>query len=88
MPQSPIKPVSQILMFMHCAQCVPRKPDGLSPSEWNLTETGFTKEGIQVWCRRCQVNVAHVDFQGQKHPAMLDLLGVFPDPQKPKAPEG
>ena len=42
---------------------------GLSPREYAQLEVGFTKLGIQVWCRRHGVNVLHMDFKGRKFPA-------------------
>lgn len=59
----------QIQGFMHCANCMSRKPDGISPAEWAKLECGWTQQGFQVWCRRCDVNVVHVNFEGQQHPA-------------------
>ena len=42
---------------------------GMSPREYASLEVGFTKEGLQIWCKRHEVNVMHIDFQGQRHPA-------------------
>lgn len=58
-----------ILTFFHCARCIDRKPDFLSPREYANLEVGFTQLGLQVWCNRCECNVVHIDFQGNRHPA-------------------
>jgi hypothetical protein len=55
--------------FIHCGLCMEELPVGQSPREYAQLEIGFTKLGIQVWCKRHEVNVMHVDFEGQKHPA-------------------
>ena len=53
---------NNIVGFMHCGQCMADPGSAL--------DVGWTKEGIQVWCRRCDINVMHMDFQGRKHPAV------------------
>ena len=39
-----------------------------SPSlqKYSLLDVGFTKRGLQVWCRRHDVNVVHIDFDGNR----------------------
>ncbi len=66
-----IPATNEITSFFHCARCLPYKPAAISPRDWANLEAGFTSFGIQVWCRRCDVNIMHVDFQGQRHPANL-----------------
>lgn len=61
---------SEIISFVHCWNCLKQKPDGVSPRDWAQLEVGWTKEGLQVWCKRCEANVVHVDFEGMKHPAI------------------
>lgn len=70
-PPRPIPNTYEITQFFHCAQCMPARPPHLSPREWMELEIGFTPLGIQVWCKRCECNVCHIDFQGQRHPANL-----------------
>ncbi len=60
---------NEIVQYLHCAVCLNELPVGLSPREFAQLEVGFTVAGLQVWCKRHEVNVMHVDFQGQKHPA-------------------
>lgn len=60
---------NEITMFFHCKKCFARKPPNKSPREWAELEAGFTPLGIQVWCRRCEANIVHIDFQLQQHPA-------------------
>jgi len=67
---------NNIHMFMHCRHCLQDfkdmapGTDGESPSTYSQLEIGWTLLGIQVWCRRHECNVMHVDFEGQKHPAI------------------
>jgi len=58
-----------ISAYCHCGLCLEERPDGVSPRDWGQLEVGFTREGIQVWGKRHEVNVIHINFQGQKHPA-------------------
>lgn len=55
-----------IRTFFHCALCIAQKPAGFAPRDWAELEVGFTREGLQVWCRRHECNVIHIDFEGQK----------------------
>ena len=68
---SDISNTNEIEMFIHCAACLSEKPDNTSPREWASLEVGWTKLGFQVWCKRHDANVMHVDFQGAKHPANI-----------------
>ncbi len=61
---------SSIVSFMHCKKCMEELPEGISPRDWQRNEAGFTAEGMQVWCVRHKLNVIHIDFEGQKHPAI------------------
>ena len=63
----------EIRAFFHCGKCLSEKPDDLSPRDWASLEVGWTPLGLQVWCKRHEVNVCHIDFQGQKHPANLGI---------------
>ena len=56
----------QIEQYFHCVQCMRQIPEGESPRSWQRVQVGFTKKGIQIWCVRCDLNVAHFDFMGQK----------------------
>ena len=71
-PRREIPNTNEIKSFFHCAKCMPDKPGDQSPRMWASLEVGFTLLGLQVWCKRCECNVAHIDFEGHKHPANLD----------------
>lgn len=60
---------NEISAFFHCIHCLKTKPNGISPRAWVSIEAGWTPLGFQVWCKRCEMNVIHMDFEGQKHPA-------------------
>ena len=57
---------SSITMFFHCKECMVEKPPSVAPREWARLEVGWTEKGVQVWCVRHNMNVAHIDFLGQK----------------------
>lgn len=67
-------PHNNIKRFFHCRKCLDEKPIDQSPRDWAQLEVGFTIAGIQVWCKRHECNVCHVDFQGYKHPALLTTV--------------
>lgn len=58
-------------MYLHCNQCLKELPPDTSPQEYSNTQTGFTKQGLQVWCNRHKCNVVHIDFECQQHPANI-----------------
>ena len=60
------KTKNQIVQFFHCATCLKDLPGNQSPRDWVRPEIGWTKKGLQVWCTRCETNIIHLDFLGQK----------------------
>lgn len=60
---------NQIETFLHCGRCLREKPPNVSPREWASIEVGMTPQGMQIWCKRHEVNIAHIDYEGHQHPA-------------------
>lgn len=60
--------------YMHCGLCLKERPDDVSPQDWARLEVGWTRLGLQVWCKRHKCNVVHIDFEGEKHPANTNRL--------------
>lgn len=75
-PQREISNTNEILSHLHCALCLRSMPPGESPQSWARRDVGFTRQGIQVWCARHNVNIMHMDFQGKKHPANSTRLPI------------
>lgn len=48
-----------IRLHAHCARCARTKPANQSPSEWSRLDAGLTATGLQVWCKRCGIEVFH-----------------------------
>ena len=61
----------KIKMFLHCKKCLDELPGDQSPRDYAAIEAGWTKLGLQLWCKRHEKNIIHVDFEGQRHPANL-----------------
>ena len=61
-----------------CAKCsedvLQGRSNGLSMREYAAVDVGFTAIGVQVWCRRHNINVVHIDFQGNRLPADFRCL--------------
>lgn len=57
---------NEIFQYYHCGLCLADKPLNISPRDWARLEVGATPQGIQVWCKRHECNVIHIDFAGQK----------------------
>jgi hypothetical protein len=50
-----------------CAKCADEYTSGATDAaslrDYSRVDVGFTDQGIQVWCRRHDLNVVHVDFE-------------------------
>jgi hypothetical protein len=57
---------NEIQLFFHCGKCLEELPPNTNPQEWGALEVGWTSAGVQVWCKRHDINVMHLDFEGQK----------------------
>lgn len=66
---------NEIKAFLHCALCMAEKPRTVSARDYARLEIGWTDIGFQAWCVRHDVNVLHVDFEGQKHKANTTRRG-------------
>jgi hypothetical protein len=52
---------NEIEFYMHCAKCLQAIPPDTTPRAWGALEVGFQTDGtVQVWCKRCEQNVAVV----------------------------
>lgn len=65
----PIPNTLSVVAYCHCSRCIREMPAEVSPRDWAQLEVGFTALGLQVWCKRHDINVMHIDFEGQTHPA-------------------
>ena len=69
--------MSEIKLFFHCRRCFEEAKGKASPADYQCIEAGWTERGFQVWCKRHDINVIHVDFEGAQHPADLTDDGSF-----------
>ena len=59
--------VTQPVVCVKCADEVASGAAGeTSLQAWAMLEVGFTAHGFQVWCRRHDANIVHVDFDGAR----------------------
>lgn len=71
----PIPNTNEIDTFFHCGNCLDdRDASEQSPRDWSSLEVGTTPVGIQVWCKRCECNIVHIDFEGHEHPANINRI--------------
>ena len=70
-----IPATNEMQMFVHCGQCLAERPPDQSPRDFAQLEVGMTALGFQVWCKRHEINVLHVDYQGHQHPANTNREG-------------
>lgn len=85
MPAKKQKPMEfsnedSIESFMHCELCLKARPPDQSPMEWQRIQVGWTVQGLQVWCVRHNCNIVHIDFEGQKHPAITTRHSTIGEP--------
>jgi len=58
--------------YIACSKCADeasRADPPVSLQDYARLDAGFTDFGLQLWCRRHQVNVVHIDFKGNRLPA-------------------
>ena len=63
---SEISNANEIVTHLHCGLCMDELPSGETPQSYTMYEVGFTPQGIQIWCKRHDCNVVHLDFDGHK----------------------
>jgi len=72
---------NKIQSYFHCGLCVKESLEiiskkefkkGQSPRDFVQLEIGWTKIGIQIWCKKHDCNVIHLDFEGHQHPANIN----------------
>ncbi len=72
-PTLPVEALSlNIDSYVACTKCAEELASiepKISLQDYAAIDIGFTKWGLQVWCRRHQVNIVHIDFGGQQLPA-------------------
>ncbi len=61
---------SDISVYFHCKKCMDELPYDTSPRDYQRLQVGWTLHGLQVWCNRHDVNIVHIDFEGQKRPTV------------------
>lgn len=53
-----------------CATCEAEHAGGGSDAgslrDYSALEAGFTARGVQIWCKRHDLNVCHIDFDGAR----------------------
>ena len=68
-----------------CSKCFDELEQGVSDmgslQQQASLDVGFTDRGLQVWCRRHQVNVVHIDFAGMSLDADFRCLEAVPSKQ-------
>ena len=55
--------------YMHCARCVEEWQrdfqDILSPKQYSRQQVGLTRDGLQVWCTRHEINISLLTFRAE-----------------------
>jgi hypothetical protein len=70
MNERPISNENQIDVYLHCGLCIEEweaeHRGTISPKDFARVQAGWTKQGLQIWCNRHDVNIVHIDFDGQQ----------------------
>ena len=48
----------EIELYLHCSECLKDLPETIAPRTWQDVEAGLTKDGVQIWCKRHNCNIA------------------------------
>lgn len=54
---------NKIVTFAHCGRCLQELPKGESPRSFASLEVGMTPTGVQVWCKRHELNVVDITLE-------------------------
>ncbi len=74
MLKSTVAATLQIKTSLYCGKCLEETPLQSTPREYARLNVGLTKQGLQIWCTRHEVNVCHVDFEGVNHPMNASII--------------
>jgi hypothetical protein len=62
--------LNQIKEPIVCVKCSNELSQGLTDAksiqDYSRVDVGFTDRGLQIWCQRHQVNICHINFEGNK----------------------
>ncbi len=78
-----ISALEEIEQYFHCKLCMETLPLATSPCDHARFAVGFTSIGLQVWCTRHNVNIVHIDFEGQEHPSNANRAAPLDGPKFP-----
>lgn len=84
----------QGLMFFHCRKCVEEwkndapGTEGLSPREYARQQGAATARGVQIFCTRHELNIAHFDFMDEQPLIDGSAEGDFSDPSQVQVFDG
>ena len=64
-------------MWVHCGKCMLAKPKDVTPEKWARNNVKVTRDGVQIWCTRHDLNVAHVQVDwGHEPKCDCDICGA------------
>ncbi|HCP18661.1 MAG TPA: hypothetical protein DIT62_05275 [Alphaproteobacteria bacterium] len=64
-PKNLLNSISHQIVCSKCeSEYLAGQTDSSSLQSYSQLDVGFTDIGLQVWCRRHNGNVAHIDFEG------------------------
>ncbi len=60
--------LNQIKEPIVCVKCsdefISGQTDAKSLQDYSRIDVGFTDRGLQIWCQRHQLNICHINFDG------------------------
>ena len=61
---------NQIKEPIVCVKCSDELTQGLTDAksiqDYSRIDVGFTNRGVQLWCQRHNINICHINFNGDK----------------------
>ena len=62
--------LNQIKEPIVCVKCsdefISGQTDAKSLQDYSRIDVGFTDRGLQIWCQRHQLNICHINFDGNR----------------------
>lgn len=70
--------LNQIKEPIVCVKCSDELTQGLTDAksiqDYSRIDVGFTSRGVQLWCQRHNINICHINFNGEKPEADFRCL--------------
>ena len=70
-----LKQIKEPIVCVECSdEFMTGQTDTKSLQDYSKIDVGFSDRGLQIWCQRHQLNICHINFNGEKPEADFRCL--------------